>query len=142
MRLLLERYPSSKVQTLGTLHIIDENDASIFDAVSLELPWKNNKRRVSCIPVGTYPTIKHVSPKFGKCFWIQDVPGRSEILIHKGNFYTNTLGCILPGADFTDIDGNDYLDVVSSKDTIDELLMILPDKFNITIVDTDTGVVI
>jgi hypothetical protein len=142
MNLLLERYPSSKVQTLGTLHIVDENNASIYYASTLELPWKDNKNRISCIPIGTYPVIKHISPKFGECFWIQDVPGRSEILIHKGNFYTDILGCILPGADFTDINGDDYLDVVSSGDTMEELLMLLPDKFKITIINTDTGVLI
>lgn len=140
MRLLLERYPSSEVQTLGEFYVLDENQASIYEASSLELPWKNNKQRVSCIPVGTYKVIKHTSPKFGKCFWIQDVPGRSEILIHKGNFYSDILGCILPGKDFVDINNDNYLDVVSSGDTMDDLLMLLPDEFEITIKNSTRGV--
>lgn len=142
MRFLLERYPSSQVQTLGTLYVLDENNRIAHQTSTLELPWRDNKRRVSCIPVGKYKVIKHISPKFGECFWIQDVEGRSEILIHKGNFYTDILGCILPGSDFTDINGDGYLDVVSSGDTMDKLLRLMPNQFEMEIVNTTTGVVL
>ena len=60
---------------------------------TLELPWRDNQRRVSCIPPGVY-----------QCRWrdgltveIADVPGRSGILIHPGNRLDETKGCILPG---------------------------------------------
>lgn len=140
MRLLLERYPSSEVQTLGNFYVLDENNSTIFQSYTLELPWKDNKQRISCIPVGTYRVIKHTSPKFGKCFWVQDIPNRSEVLIHKGNFYTDILGCILPGRDFIDINGDGYLDVTSSADTMEDLLQILPDQFELDIKNSTKGV--
>jgi len=72
---------------------------------TLELPWRSNERRMSCIPAGTYHAVYHTSPKFGKTYWIQDVPNRSEILIHTGNVAGDTKlgyksdvdGCILVG---------------------------------------------
>lgn len=92
---------------------------------TLELPWKNNERQVSCIPEGTYKVNPHTSPKFGKCFWLQDVPNRSEILIHTGNFTREILGCILPGTAHRDIDGDGITDVVSSRVAMNNLLGLL-----------------
>ena len=54
--------------------------------VSLELNWRDNKRQVSCIPAGEYNCIWKASPKFGMCYHVTDVPGRSNILIHAANF--------------------------------------------------------
>ena len=92
---------------------------------TLELPWKQNQRRISCIPEGAYRCIPHTSPKFGRCFWLQDVPGRSEILIHPGNFTSQILGCILPGTGHADINGDGITDVVSSRVAMSLLLNLL-----------------
>ena len=89
---------------------------------TLELPWKENRRRVSCIPKGEYQVIPHNSPKFGKCFWVQDVPGRSEILIHVGNYYRQVLGCILVGLKSADINGDGLMDVTYSKKAMQKLI--------------------
>jgi len=140
MKVLIERYPSVEVQTLGNLYVLDENSSSKFQCATLELSWKKNKKYISCIPLGEYRVIKHISPKFGECFWIQDVESRSEILIHKGNFYSDILGCILVGADFIDIDNDGILDVTSSGDTMDRLLEILPSKFDLEIKESLRGV--
>lgn len=119
-------------QTLGHLIAFDELK-EIYSCKTLELPWKHNERRVSCIPTGQYKVIKHDSPKFGECFWVQDVPGRSEILIHYGNFYYDILGCILPGRSHVDIDFDGLKDVNFSRDTMDILHKILPDIFILNI---------
>src|SRR5580700_11130593 len=64
---------------------------------SIELPWKNNQARVSCIPVGRYELVKRWSPKFGRHLQIMDVPGRELILIHPANEALRELkGCIAP----------------------------------------------
>lgn len=76
-----------------------------FICYSFELPWKNNERAISCIPPGEYNTIIRVSPKYGRTYWVSDVPERSLILIHSGNFAgdptvglkSHTMGCILLG---------------------------------------------
>ena len=91
----------------------------------MELPWIDNKRRISCIPEGQYKAVKHVSPKFGDCLWIKDVPNRSEILVHKGNYNKDTLGCILLGAKLKDINKDGLKDVTSSENTIRTLLKLI-----------------
>jgi hypothetical protein len=89
---------------------------------TLELPFKNNDRRVSCIPEGVYMWKKHISPKFGATLWIQDVANRSEILLHSGNFTSDTLGCILPGEKHSDINNDGVMDVTRSRNTMTKIL--------------------
>lgn len=71
---------------------------------TLELPWRDNRRKLSCIPPGTYLCTVVQSPRFGRCYWVRDVPGRSEILIHPGNvageiprWKSHVQGCIQLG---------------------------------------------
>ena len=71
----------------------------------MEPPWRDNRRCVSCIPPGVYRVAPYRSPRFRNCLHVLDVPGRSHILIHRGNvggdrakgYHTHTLGCLLPG---------------------------------------------
>lgn len=133
MKLLLERYHYDDKQTLGKLYLLDSKSHIIEDWHSLELPWLDNKKRISCIPEGVYKAHKHNSPKFGESFWLQDVPNRSEVLIHKGNYHTDILGCILIGKDLSDINKDGYLDVTSSKKAIKELMKLTKDVDGIII---------
>lgn len=78
-----------------------------FFCKTLELPWRENKRNMSCIPTGKYIVKIRQSPKYGSIYWITNVPNRSYILIHSGNFAgdvnkgfkTHVNGCILLGKD-------------------------------------------
>lgn len=64
---------------------------------TIERPWINNQRRISCIPEGTYELQKRHSEKFGWHLWVKDVPGRDLILIHPANDAMKELnGCIAP----------------------------------------------
>lgn len=66
-------------------------------AYTIELPWRENKRRISCIPEGTYILRKRYSEKFKWHFVLLDVPNRSCILIHPANDALKELqGCIAP----------------------------------------------
>lgn len=78
--------------TLGVLCIDDEPLV-----VTLEDPWRDNERQISCIPQGRYKVRKHTSPKYGVCFEVDGVPERSHILIHAGNTSKDTQGCVLLG---------------------------------------------
>lgn len=120
-------------QTEGELYVHNNDNQIIYDCKTLELPWRDNQRRISCIPSGTYKAVKHHSPRFGRSFWVKDVPGRSEILIHSGNYNHHTLGCPLVGQTLTDINGDGLRDVTNSRKTINELWDILPDEFEIDI---------
>ena len=69
----------------------------IYDDLKLatmERPWKGNVPFQSCIPEGEYECVRYSSRKYPDTFEIVDVPGRSKILFHKGNFARNVLGCI------------------------------------------------
>lgn len=135
MRLLLERFSDSGTQTIGRFFVLDSEDFSQFDCPSLELPWKDNQRNVSCIPIGTYQMIKHDSPKFGKCFWLQHVEERSEILIHGANFYTDLRGCMAPGLTLSDLNRDKHIDLVNSKKALTKLLKLLPSRTTIEIIN-------
>ncbi|MGK9121170.1 hypothetical protein KXS00_24695 [Olivibacter jilunii] len=69
---------------------------------TIELPWRNNKKRVSCIPTGTYRLIRRMHQKHGDQLAIPNVPGREAILIHPANFALSELqGCIAPVSEHT-----------------------------------------
>jgi len=68
-----------------------------FICHTIELPWKDNHKSSSCIPEGRYELKKRYSPKFQWHLHVQDVPGRSVILIHPANNAMKELkGCIAP----------------------------------------------
>jgi hypothetical protein len=91
MRLI--RDDQNDVRTLGTMF-----DGEECIAETLELPWRDNQRGVSCIPEGTYECKLAMSPSRGyPVYWLQDVPGRQDVQIHIGNFPKDIRGCILVG---------------------------------------------
>jgi len=134
LELAINRQPSSKKQTLGEFRLIDDNCKVLFTGKTLELPWLNNQTQKSCIPTGTYQVVPRFSPKFKNHFHVLDVPGRSYILIHPGNYFTQILGCILVGENHTDINKDGYKDVTNSKTTLAKLLKLAPEGFKLTIV--------
>ena len=97
MRIQLIRDSDDGECTLGRMYC--EGD---FMCYTIERPWKNNKRRVSCIPEGTYPLT---TKEYGR-FWdkynkpipiLEDTDPRSEILIHPANYAKDLAGCIALG---------------------------------------------
>lgn len=69
----------------------------------------------------------------GECIEIQNVPMRSNILIHVGNYTSDILGCILVGDSARDINNDGTIDVTNSKATMYKLLALIPDKFLVRI---------
>lgn len=64
---------------------------------TIELPWRNNQRRISCIPEGTYKLRKRYTSRFGWHCWVENVPSRDAILIHAFNdALKESKGCIAP----------------------------------------------
>ena len=99
--LTLLRDPYDEEGTLGGLFMEDGR----LLCHTIELPWRANKPYLSCIPEGEYLVIPWQSSRFGKAYHVVQVPGRSSILFHAGNWAgdsekdlrTNSWGCILPG---------------------------------------------
>jgi hypothetical protein len=135
MKAIISRTYNSN-ETLGTLMVM-EGERPMFQCKTIELPDNGNQHNTSCIPEGEYKVMKVKRPNGDDAFLIIDVPNRSNILIHKGNYaagnHVDTLGCILPGKYFADINNDGNLDVVESTATMKELLELLPDKFKIHI---------
>lgn len=125
---------SNHLQTCGRFLLADQGGMVVFQAASLELPWNGNLRKVSCIPAGSYLVSKITSPKFGEgTFAVKNVPGRSNILIHQGNYTSQIEGCILLGEMFAFINNDRVTDVTNSRATI-EALKKLADSFELTII--------
>jgi hypothetical protein len=128
-------------ETQGLWLVLDENQI-IYRCVTIELPrikipYQINARSVDCIPEGTYPTEKYYSPTKGLVFLLKNVPGRSEVEVHIGNYVAgldlDSEGCILVGKSFEDRNGDGFVDVIDSKKTMDELRALMPSNFKIHI---------
>ena len=64
---------------------------------TIELPWRNNQRRISCIPEGRYKLSKRYTARFNLHCRVENVPGRDAILIHSFNrALKESKGCIGP----------------------------------------------
>src|SRR3990167_3887920 len=79
--------------TIGALTIGREFHPAIF---TLENP-KRATSKDDRIPAGTYQCVPYSGTKYKNVYHVQDVPGRSAILIHWGNTEKDTEGCILIG---------------------------------------------
>jgi hypothetical protein len=93
----------------GTLGVLSTEG---FSCKTLQLPWRNNARNISRIPDGEYICRVVLSPKFGAVYGVANVPNRSNILIHSGNYAgtkpkyrSHVEGCILLGTKFGTLEG-------------------------------------
>lgn len=67
---------------------------------TLERPWLNNKRNVSCYPDGIYLCKwmpRSSSGKYKRVWHVLNVPNRGGILWHNGNLVKHSRGCTLVG---------------------------------------------
>jgi len=96
INLLLIRDTFTEESTVGELFI---NGERICD--TLENPYLDNQRNISCIPEGEYPVRLRLARESATRDYlhllIQDVPNRDFILVHRGNFPSQTQGCLLVG---------------------------------------------
>ena len=88
--MLIRKY--DKLGTNGTLYKGDD-----IICHTIELPWKENQKMISCIPEGRYEMVKRYNDKFKWHFILMNVPNRAFILIHPANDALKELkGCIAP----------------------------------------------
>ena len=93
---------------------------------TLENCWLDNQENISCIPAIEYKWKKHISPKNGNCILVEDVPERTNVLFHIGNYAKNTEGCILVGERFSF--NNQIPMVTNSTFSFKKLLSLLGDS--------------
>ncbi len=71
---------------------------------TIELPWRNNRQRISCIPEGRYRLVRQQYHRHGEQLGLIHVPQREAILIHAGNDAQGDLqGCIAPVTTLTGV---------------------------------------
>jgi hypothetical protein len=96
INLLLIRDTFTENSTIGELFINGERFCD-----TLENPYLDNQRNISCIPEGEYPVRLRLARESATREYlhllVQDVPNRDYILFHRGNFPKDTSGCILVG---------------------------------------------
>jgi hypothetical protein len=132
--------------TIGKLYIdgvyfcdtMEDKDRGLTQNTPLSKIKEIKVPKETAIPSGTYKvTLDVVSPKYsvrsayqfcgGKVPRLLNVPGYEGILIHIGNYYTDTEGCILVGK-------SNGMAVTGSTDIFKKLYeILLQDKNNITI---------
>ena len=120
-------------ETLGSIY----NEEGVLLCKTMELPWKNNRRSISCIPESTYTVIKQ-PPKQGRPYYyfrLPNVPDRSGILIHKITYVSGLKGCIGVGRAFSDLNKDGVPDIVGSTIALQELYDMMPDSFQLVITE-------
>ena len=96
INLLLIRDTFTEESTIGELFL---NGERMCD--TLENPYINNERRISCIPAGQYKvrlrTARESASRDYLHLLVQEVTNRDWILFHRGNSAKDTSGCVLVG---------------------------------------------
>ena len=89
---------SSKIATFGSMVIVPYwLITSELSFRTLEPPWLDNHKNISCIPEGSYYCVRTDKINHKNVFELQEVPDRKDILIHVGNSVADTQGCFLIG---------------------------------------------
>lgn len=117
----LTRFAYGPHATLGRLVV----EGHTFFTV--ERPWLGNRPFESCIPQGVYAVEAYSSPKYPDVWELQEVPGRSKILIHAGNWASDVQGCIAVGMGLRD------WGVSSSRVAMAKLQELLPERFTLNV---------
>ena len=96
INLLIIRDTFTEESTIGELFL---NGERMCD--TLENPYINNERNISCIPEGEYKVRLRLARESATRDYlhllVQDVPNRDWILFHRGNSAKDTSGCVLVG---------------------------------------------
>ena len=96
VNLLIIRDTFTEVSTIGNLYLDGE-----WLCDTLELPYLDNQRNISCIPAGQYKVRLRLPRESATRDYIhllvKDVKDRDYILFHIGNSAKDTRGCVLVG---------------------------------------------
>lgn len=126
--LTLQRITETMWGTFGALY--SGND---FLCATLERKWEDDKPDISSIPAGEYTSKRTNSPHFGNTFEIVGVKDRSAILFHKGNYQTDSKGCVIIATGYAPLNGQ--LAVTSSGEAFARFLDFLKseNEFNLIV---------
>ena len=110
-KMILIRGVDNGVQVISDLALEDKS----WGCKTLELAWKNNQVNISAIPKGTYTCQwKFMARELRYRYQIMNVPGRTGIFFHSGNYFFSSQGCIILGSLPQDINHDKQLDLINS----------------------------
>ena len=101
---------------------------------NIELPWVDNRVGVSCIPTGFYNFRKIVRLDGSEAIEILNVPNRTHILVHSGNYMKDTEGCLLPNISYSYSRESKTPYGITSRTQVKQLLKALPTTGTIHII--------
>jgi hypothetical protein len=108
VQLLLRRTENTEDGVFGQLAIMTPTVTHLLH--TMEEDWRNNQRRQSSIPAGTYTIRRTIYHKHDyPTFEVADVDGRTRILFHPANTEEDVEGCIGLGLErgFLDVKDED-----------------------------------
>lgn len=108
--------------------IVDKNVV----CYTLELPYIGNIPNISTIPAGTYIGKVRVDGKKGWRIELQNVPGRTNVQIHVGNYTNQIQGCTLIGTNAS-VDNCTVLNSRNAREIVRTLFLPILDQ-EITVV--------
>lgn len=138
MKLTLIREIFTDKTTIGSLFIdgkffcytLEDKDRGLTSDMTLEEIKKIKVYGETAIPLGSYKLILNASPKFNRVLpRLQEVKGYEGVLIHRGNYAKDTLGCILVGKEKS----KDNQSILYSTDKELELVKLLSNQKDITL---------
>lgn len=141
---LLERVYLS-TRTLGSIY----SPQGGLICKTLELPWLNNQKSISCIKEGIYPVTYSppvladdpntaIDESGGRIkrdyehYIVHRVPGRTGILIHRGKTPAWSKGCITVGMSFGNINTDEPI-LEESAEALQWMIDNLPRSFKLRI---------
>ena len=104
MKLTLQTF-TTPMCTIGKFY--DDKNNQI--CVTMEKPYLDNQKDISCVPPGLYDLLPRKSPTQGNTYYLSnpklnvslnDQAGRTYIQIHVANRASQLKGCIAPGTGF------------------------------------------
>jgi len=102
---------------------------------TMEPPWKDNRKNISCIPEGIYQVIKCKPTEKRPYEYLRllNVPGRDGILVHRITWVKDLKGCIGVGKVLLPNGNHPAHKMIRSGEALSELISILPETFSLRI---------
>lgn len=142
MILRLKRDAETQASTPGMLTVATEAGERFW--FTIEQPWRDNQKGVSCVPMGLYELVPYLSPTHGATWCLHNPPlgiyagfgpraappgGRDFCELHSANWARQLEGCIALGIEgrplYDPSTGHCMPAVEKSCDAIQELVLFL-----------------
>lgn len=136
----LQRFDTGDYGTSGVLIIPG------LSVCTIELPWRNNERNISCVFPDVYHCIPYTHLSRGLVYLLENKHDRTDVMIHIGNYAgditrhrrSDSQGCILPGLYHGQIGKPSQYAVVNSTTAMNRLRSAIgKTQFTLIIKDID-----